>query len=138
MPFGGELSGHVYFRDRFLGFDSGLYAGLRIIELLSRNDKTIEELLTGINHYEATPELKYKSTDEKKREVVEKVIEYCREKHYNINTIDGVRVTFDDGWASVRFSNTGPNITSRFEASTKERLKEIQEEFESLIDKFNK
>ena len=138
MPFGGELSGHVYFRDRFLGFDSGLYAGLRIIELLSRNDKTIEELLTGINHYEATPELKYKSTDEKKREVVEKVIEYCREKHYNINTIDGVRVTFDDGWASVRFSNTGPNITSRFEAASKKRLEEIQKEFESLIDKYNK
>ena len=66
MPFGGELSGHVYFRDRFLGFDSGLYAGLRIIELLSRNSKNITELLSGINHYEATPELKYKSTDEKK------------------------------------------------------------------------
>ena len=137
MPFGGELSGHVYFRDRFLGFDSGLYAGLRIIELLSRNSKNITELLSGINHYEATPELKYKSTDEKKIEVVEKVIEYCREKHYNINTIDGVRVTFTDGWASVRYSNTGPNITSRFEATTKERLEEIKSEFESLIDKYN-
>lgn len=138
LPFGGELSGHVYFRDRWPGFDSGLYAGLRIIELLSRNSKNITELLSGINHYEATPELKYKSTDEKKIEVVEKVIEYCREKHYNINTIDGVRVTFTDGWASVRYSNTGPNITSRFEATTKERLEEIKCEFESLIDKYNK
>lgn len=138
MPFGGELSGHIYFRDRFLGFDSGLYAGLRIIELLSRNSKNITELLSGINHYEATPELKYKSTDEKKIEVVEKVIEYCKKKHYNINTIDGVRVTFTDGWASVRYSNTGPNITSRFEATTKKRLEEIKCEFESLIDKYNK
>ena len=69
---------------------------------------------------------------------VEKVIEYCKKKHYNINTIDGVRVTFTDGWASVRYSNTGPNITSRFEATTKERLEEIKCEFESLIDKYNK
>ena len=81
--------------------------------------------------------MKYKSRDDIKAKVIEKVQAYCEEKGYNINTIDGVRITFADGWASVRMSNTGPNITARFEATTKERLEEIKNEFEELIKKYN-
>ena len=138
LAFGGELSGHVYFRDKFLGFDSGIYAGLRLLEILSNTNKSIEELLSGINRYYSTPETKYKTTDEIKFSVVQKIEDYCKEKGYTYNNIDGVRVTFDDSWASVRASNTGPNLTARFEASSEERLKEIKEEFESLIFKYNK
>jgi phosphomannomutase len=69
--------------------------------------------------------------------VVDKVVEYCKEKGYDINTIDGVRATFNDGWALVRCSNTGPNITVRFEAETQERLEEIQKEFLSKIEEYN-
>ena len=138
LPFGGELSGHVYFRDRWPGFDSGMYAGLRLLEILSNTDKTVEELLFGINKYYSEEEEKYSSTDEKKVYVVEKVLEYVKEKGYSYVDIDGVRVSFDDGWALVRYSNTGPNITARFEAKTMERLKEIQDEFRSLINKYNK
>ena len=138
LAFGGELSGHVYFRDKFLGFDSGIYAGLRLLEILSNTNKSIEELLSGINRYYSTPETKYKTTDEIKFSVVKKIEDYCKEKGYTYNNIDGVRVTFDDSWASVRASNTGPNLTARFEASSEERLKEIKEEFESLIFKYNK
>ena len=137
LAFGGELSGHVYFRDRYLGFDSGLYAGLRLLEILSWTDKTVDELLEGITQYISTPEIKYPSTDTKKIEVVKKVEEYCQLKAYNTNTIDGVRVSFEDGWASVRYSNTGPNITGRYEAKNKERLEAIKEEFETLIKKYN-
>ena len=137
LAFGGELSGHVYFRDKFLGFDSGIYAGLRLLEILSNTNKSIEELLSGINRYYSTPETKYKTTDEIKFSVVLKIEDYCKEKGYTYNNIDGVRVTFDDSWASVRASNTGPNLTARFEASSEERLKEIKEEFESLIFKYN-
>lgn len=137
LAFGGELSGHVYFRDKFLGFDSGIYAGLRLLEILSNTNKSIEELLSGINRYYSTPETKYKTTDEIKFSVVKKIEEYCKGKGYTYNNIDGVRVTFDDSWASVRASNTGPNLTARFEASSEERLKEIKEEFESLIFKYN-
>ena len=138
LAFGGELSGHVYFRDKFLGFDSGIYAGLRLLEILSNTKKTVDELLDGINKYYSTPETKYKSLDDKKYLVVEKIEEYCKDKNYTYNNIDGVRVTFSDGWASVRASNTGPNITGRYEANTEKRLEEIKEEFESLITKYNK
>ena len=138
LAFGGELSGHVYFRDKFLGFDSGIYAGLRLLEILSNTNKTIDELLDGINRYYSTPEMKYKSSDEIKFIVVKKIEDYCKEKGYTYNNIDGVRVTFDDSWASVRASNTGPNLTARFEAANKERLCEIKNEFEDLIFKYNK
>ena len=138
LAFGGELSGHVYFRDKFLGFDSGIYAGLRLLEILSNTNKSVEDLLSGINRYYSTPETKYKTRDEIKFSVVKKIEDYCKEKGYTYNNIDGVRVSFDDSWASVRASNTGPNLTARFEASSEERLKEIKEEFESLIFKYNK
>lgn len=138
LPFGGELSGHLYFRDRFYGFDSGIYAGLRLLEILCHTDKSVIELLAGVPHYESTPEIKYPSTDDHKVEVVKKIIAYCKQKEYNINDIDGVRVTFDDGWALVRMSNTGPNITARFEAKTKDRLEQIKNEFETLIKEYNK
>lgn len=138
LPFGGELSGHVYFRDKWPGFDSGIYAGLRLVEILSHTDKPLSSLLDGISHYESTPELKFASPDDKKFIVVDKIINYCRDKGYDALTIDGVRVTFNDGWALVRASNTGPNITARFEATTKERLDEIQKEFTDLIDEYNK
>lgn len=137
LPFGGELSGHVYFNDKFKGFDSGLYAGLRLLEILSRTDKKVSELLAGINKYYSTPEIKFASKDEIKNEVVEKIKEYSNDKGYKMITIDGLKVIFDDGWALVRVSNTGPNITARFEASTESRLKEIEDEFTNLINKYN-
>ena len=137
LPFGGELSGHVYFNDRWPGFDSGLYAGLRLLEIMSYTDKSIEQLLEGINHYYSTEEIKIASTDQKKIEVVDKVINYVKEKGFSYNDIDGVRVEFDDGWALVRYSNTGPNITARFEANTEERLQSLQEEYIGIINQFN-
>ena len=138
LPFGGELSGHVYFRDRWPGFDSGLYAGLRLLEILSNTTKNVEELLEGINEYYSTEELKFKSPDEIKFNVIAKVAEYAKDKGYNFLTIDGVKVLFDDGWALVRASNTGPNITVRFEARTEERLNEIQTEFTNIVNELNK
>lgn len=137
LPFGGELSGHVYFRDRWPGFDSGLYAGLRLLEILSHTNKNVDDLLAGINEYYSTEELKFPSPDTKKFEVVAKVGEYAKEKGYNFLTIDGIKVLFDDGWTLVRASNTGPNITARFESRTKSRLEEIENEFTSLVNSLN-
>lgn len=134
-PFSGELSGHVFFRDRFNGYDDGIYAGLRLIEILSHTNKSIDELLEGISYYESTPELRVAVMDEKKFEVVNKVKEYCLNKNYEVLLVDGVKVFFEDGSALVRASNTGPNLTLRFEAKTKERLEVIKNEFMSLIDK---
>lgn len=133
-PFSGELSGHVFFRDKFNGYDDGIYAGLRLVEILSHTNKNIDELLSGINHYESTPELKVAVSDEKKFEIVNEVKEYCQNKNYETILVDGVKVFFEDGSALVRASNTGPNLTLRFEAKTKERLEHIKNEFMTLIE----
>ena len=132
-PLGGELSGHVYFRDKFPGYDDGIYAGMRLIELLSHTDKPLSSMLDGINKYYSTEEIKIRVEDEIKFKVIEKMNQYCLSKKYNLLTIDGVKVKFDDGFALVRASNTGPNVTMRFEATTEERLKELQEEFTSVL-----
>ena len=137
LPFGGELSGHVYFNDKWPCFDSGLYAGLRLVEILSQSNKSVSELLNGINKYYSTEELKFPSSDDKKFQIVDKIKEYAMSKKYDVNTIDGIRVTFDYGWALVRCSNTGPNITARFEANTKDNLEKIQNEFTLQINKYN-
>ena len=135
LPVGAELSGHVYFNDHFLGFDSGLYAGLRIIELLSRCNKTVDELVSDIPKYYSTDEIKVHVDDNIKFEIVSKIEEYVKEKGYKYLTIDGVKVLFDDGFALLRASNTGPNLTLRFEAKTENRLEEISKEFTELVEK---
>ena len=136
--FGGEFSGHLYFRDKFLGFDSGMYAGLRMVELLSKTNKKTSELLEGVPKYYSTPEIKIPSTDTKKKEVVEKIKEYCHNEHFHTIELDGVRVEMEDGWALVRFSNTGPNITARFEGKTEMVRDKLKETFMNLIEKYNK
>ncbi len=135
LDFAGEYSGHMWFGDRFYGFDDGLYAGLRMIEVLSNTDKKMSELYNDINVYYSTDELKINTTEENKYKIVEAVKKYVISKNYKYNDIDGIRVEFEDGWALIRFSNTGPVISVRFEASSNERLKEITAEFMAIINK---
>ena len=134
FDFGGEYSGHIYFRDKFPGFDDGIYAGIRMIELLDNKNTTLSQELSNINKYYSTEEIKVQSDDIKKFEIVSKVKEYCKNKNYIMNEIDGVRVEFDDSWALIRVSNTTPCLTLRFEAKTEERLNFIQKEFMDLIN----
>ena len=134
FDFGGEYSGHFYFRDKYQGFDDGIYAGLRIIELLSKTDKKFSELLEGTNKYYSTEETKVKVTEENKFNIVNGIKEYVKKQNYDYEDIDGVRVEFDDSWGLIRASNTGPNLTIRFEAKTEDRLKEIEEEFTNEIN----
>lgn len=136
--FGGEFSGHVWFRDKFPGFDDGIYAGLRVLELLSNTDKKLSSFFDDINKYYSTEELKIAVTDEEKFNIVNKMKEYCDAKKYQYNDIDGVRVSFEDSWALVRASNTGPNIICRFEAKTKERLNSLNNEFIEIINRITK
>lgn len=131
--FGSELSGHVWFRDKWPNIDDGLYAGLRLIEIMSKTGKSITEMLEGINKYYSTPEIKFEASDDVKFKIIEKIKEYCIDKGYKINDIDGVRAEFDNGWALVRASNTGPNITARFEGKTEEDMEKIKDEFIGLI-----
>lgn len=131
--FGSELSGHVWFRDKWPNIDDGLYAGLRLIEIMSKTGKSITEMLEGINKYYSTPEIKFEASDDVKFKIIEKIKEYCIDKGYKINDIDGVRAEFDNGWALVRASNTGPNITARFEGKTEKDMEKIKDEFIGLI-----
>ena len=133
--FAGEYSGHLWFKDKWLGFDDGIYAGLRMIEILSLSDKTISEHLENINKYYSTNEIKIPVTDENKFKIVDKVKEYSISKDYKIITIDGVRVEMPNSWALIRCSNTGPNLTVRYEATTEEELHRIENEFNNLINK---
>ena len=133
FAFGSERSGHVFFRDKWDNIDDGLYAGLRLVEILSKTDKTVSGLLDGVTRYHSSPEIIIKSSDDEKFKVVDKVKQYCKEKGYKVNDIDGVRAEFDNGWALVRASNTGPNITARFEGVTEQEEQSIEKEFMALI-----
>ena len=135
-PLSGELSGHVYFRDKWPGYDDGIYVGMRLIEMLSNSDRPLSSYLENLEKYYSTPEIKVHVDDDKKFDVVDKIRQYCESKNYKFITIDGVKVKFDDGFALVRASNTGPNITMRFESKSEEKLKLIQEEFESELKKY--
>ena len=138
LPFGGEYSGHIYFRDKIADVGSGIYAGLRLLEILSKTNKSLSELLSDIPKYFSTPEMKFPSKDEAKFEVVKKIKEFCETQNWPINAIDGVRVNFATGWALVRASNTGPNIIMRCEATTEEGLNNLKTIFTNLINAYNK
>ncbi len=130
---GGEFSGHVFYNDKWSGFDDGVYAGLRLVELMSHTNVPLSEMQKGITKYYSSPEIKVRSTEQEKYTLVERVEKHAIEKGYNYSTIDGVRVEEADWWALVRASQTGPDVTLRFEAVTIEKLEEVKEEFESVI-----
>ena len=135
-PFGGELSGHIFFSDRNYGYDDAPYAGLRLIEILGRTGKTIDELLDGIPKSYSTPEIRLDTTEENKVTLVNKLREHFENdpNDYTLNTIDGVRVSFPNGWALVRSSNTQPAITIRFESDSQEGLDQIQNQVMELVN----
>ncbi len=134
MLFGGEISGHTFFKDKFYGFDDGIYAGLRMVEIVDNEIITLSDVVDTLKKYYSTPVLKITATDEKKAFIVEKVVEYCKSKGYNTNTVDGARPEFEDSFAIIRMSNTTPKLTVRFEAETENRLEELKEEFLPLVN----
>ncbi|OYT54630.1 MAG: phosphomannomutase [Candidatus Altiarchaeales archaeon ex4484_2] len=124
-PLAGEMSGHFFFADNYYGFDDGIYAAARLMEILSASGNTLAELVEGMPHYHSTPEIRLKCGEQEKFEIVKEMRKKFR-KEYNVIDIDGIRVQFDDGWGLVRASNTEPAIILRFEAKTKARLEEIR------------
>ena len=124
--FGGEMSGHIFFADKYYGYDDGIYVGLRLIELLADSSRKLSEYLEDMTIYPSTPEIRIDCKDDKhKFEIVKELISYFSNK-YECNLIDGVRIEFDYGWGLIRASNTQPVIVCRFEANTEEKLFEIK------------
>ena len=132
---GGEMSGHIFFADRYFGYDDAIYAGARLLEILSKKGQSISKLLSDVPRIYNTPEIRVDCPDQHKFEVVRRALEFFGEQYETID-VDGVRVQFDDGWGLVRASNTQPILVSRFEAQTNKRLKEIQSMFEVKVKEF--
>ena len=128
----GEMSGHMFFADRYFGYDDAVYASCRLLEILAATGKSITELLTGIQRTYTTPEIRVPCPDDRKFQVVRDVTEYFRHR-YDIIDIDGVRILLEDGWGLVRASNTQPVLVLRFEALSQSRLSEIQSLVESVL-----
>ena len=122
----GEMSGHMFFADRYYGFDDALYAAARLVEIVSlKPDMVLSSYLSDWPKTVNTPEIRMDCPDEIKFKVVSKAQNYFREK-YNIVDVDGVRIIFDDGWGLLRASNTQPVLVLRFEAESEKRLEEIR------------
>lgn len=134
-PFGGELSGHIFFADRNYGYDDALYAGLRVVEILGRTGKSIAELLKTLPPSYCTPEIRIDTTEEKKHAIVARLKDkFARPStEYQVNLIDGIRVSFPDGWALARASNTQPVLVLRFESTSEEGLNRIRSMFENIV-----
>ncbi|HXH54397.1 MAG TPA: phosphomannomutase/phosphoglucomutase [Gammaproteobacteria bacterium] len=131
----GEMSGHLFFKDRWFGFDDALYAGARLLEILSEKNKeiTVSEIFSTLPDSVNTPELQISVTEQTKFERVERLIALAQFPDAIISTIDGLRVDFKDGFGLVRPSNTGPNLILRFEGDTAFALQRIQSEFRQLL-----
>ena len=129
----GEMSGHIFFADRFFGFDDAIYASARVLEILSRSDKKLSLLLSDLPETYITPEIRVYSSDEVKFKIVEEVKNKLAQK-YPVIDIDGVRAIYPSGWALVRASNTQGSLVLRFEANTQEGLDSMRKEVEGTIE----
>jgi len=134
---GGEMSGHIFFADRYFGYDDAIYASGRLLEILSQTEKRIPELFSDLPKTYSTPEIRVDCPDEIKFNLVEKVRDSFRQE-YPIVDVDGVRIIFPDGWGLVRASNTQPVLVLRFEARSSERLKEIRALVENRVSQISR
>ncbi|MEW6272917.1 MAG: phosphomannomutase/phosphoglucomutase [Thermodesulfobacteriota bacterium] len=129
---GGEMSGHMFFADRFLGYDDAIYASCRLLEILAGSQGGVLDLLDGLPPAFNTPEIRVDCPDELKFAVAGRVRDVLRKDH-PVNEVDGVRVSFPDGWGLVRASNTQPALVLRFEASSEARCAEYRAFVEKLV-----
>ncbi len=130
----GEMSGHLFFADRYFGYDDGIYGSLRVIELLAKSGKSMGELLADVPRTVTTPELRVDCPDEIKFPLVAAVTETFRARGNAVIDIDGARISFEGGaWGLVRASNTGPVIVMRFEASDEAMLLRIRTDVEDVV-----
>jgi phosphomannomutase/phosphoglucomutase len=130
----GEMSGHIFFADRFYGFDDATYAGARLLEILSKTDKPLSQLFEGIPKTFSTPELRVDCPETIKFELVKEIADHFSQTHKVITT-DGARILFDHGWGLVRASNTQAILVLRFEADSHEHLNTIRSEVQTQVDR---
>ena len=125
---GGEMSGHIFFNDKWYGFDDGHYSGARIVELISKQNCDISSINEKLPKLYSTPELNINVTDDNKFKIIEEFSQNCNLEGEKI-TIDGLRINFKNGWGLIRASNTTPKLVLRFEGNSENDLKMIQSNF---------
>jgi phosphomannomutase/phosphoglucomutase len=131
---GGEMSGHLFFADRYFGFDDAVYAGARLIETLKRTNRKLSEMLSDLPESVCTPEIRIDCSDDIKFKLAERASARFKELGYETVDIDGVRILFDDGWGLIRASNTQPVLVTRFESSNQDNLKKNRELVEAELE----
>ncbi|WP_207390787.1 phosphomannomutase/phosphoglucomutase [Phytopseudomonas dryadis] len=129
----GEMSGHVFFKERWFGFDDGIYAAARLLEILSQDKRSAEQVFAAFPSDIATPEINIKVTEQNKFGIIERLQREGQWGEGNITTLDGVRVDYPKGWGLVRASNTTPVLVLRFEAESQQELERIQAVFRSQL-----
>jgi phosphomannomutase/phosphoglucomutase len=130
----GEMSGHIFFADRFFGFDDAIYSSARLAEIVSRSEKGLSEMLADLPKTYYTPEIRVYASDEVKFKIVDEVKKELAKK-YPVNDIDGIRVSYPWGWALVRASNTQAALVLRYEADTEEDLEAIKKEVGQALER---
>ncbi len=128
-PFAGEMSGHFFFKERWYGFDCGIYSACRLLEILAADEREPHEVLSSLPNSISTPELKLQMEEGENHPFIAQMQEKARFADARITTIDGVRADFADGWGLVRASNTTPILVLRFEADTEASLQRIKDSF---------
>jgi phosphomannomutase/phosphoglucomutase len=132
IPFGGEMSGHLFFFDGYWGFDDAIFAACRLCEILSRSKDSLADMVDSLKRYPSTPEVRVDTTEDRKWKIVDEAKEYFGSRHETVD-IDGVRIAFDHGWALLRASNTQPVIVLRAEGESESDLKTIKGEVEAFL-----
>lgn len=131
----GEMSGHIFFADRYFGYDDAIYASCRLLEIMSKSSKSLSELLEDVPVMYSTPEIRKECPEEIKFNTVTELTARFKDKGYDVVDVDGARVTFEDGWGLVRASNTQPVLVLRFEATSEKRRDEIKALIEEELNK---
>ena len=129
----GEMTGHMFFKERYFGYDDAIYASMRLLEIIANSGKSLSALLADLPKAVSTPELRVDCPDDKKFAIAAKATEYFRQ-HYDVIDVDGVRIKFSDGWGLIRASNTQPALVLRFEASSEEKLNEYRSLVENKLN----
>jgi phosphomannomutase/phosphoglucomutase len=132
IPFGGEMSGHLFFFDDYWGFDDAIFAACKLCEILSRSEMSLAAMIDSLNSYSSTPEVRIETTEERKWELVREAKEWFGERYDTVD-IDGVRITFEKGWALLRASNTQPVVVLRAEGQSESDLTAIKLEIERFL-----
>src|SRR5262245_11640483 len=133
----GEMSGHMFFKERYFGYDDAIYASLRLLEILARSGQPLSALLADLPKSVSTPEIRVDCPDDRKFIIAERATQYFRQ-HYSVIDVDGARVQFPEGWGLIRASNTQPALVLRFEAQSEAKLKEYRTLIENKLKEFER